>query len=132
MEKISYAYTQDVVLLHKTPKVGTWQCVALVQHYANAPATVWWAPGEDVLGNQLIQPGTAIATFEDGVYKNLPHGNHAALFVKHDGQGFWILDQWTNKQEVSMRLIRRKGKDQYGKWKDASNNADAFSIIEHK
>jgi hypothetical protein len=37
--------------LGKTKKVGTTDCVALVQHYANAPNHAAWKAGESVLDN---------------------------------------------------------------------------------
>jgi hypothetical protein len=43
------------------------------------------------------------------------------------------MDQWKNdprKPVVSLRHIPRRGKTKDGKWKDPSNNAEAFSVIE--
>lgn len=57
-----YTYTK-VDDLEKTTMVGNHQCVALVRHYAGAPATLAWKQGEAVLGNRLLRKGTAIATF---------------------------------------------------------------------
>jgi hypothetical protein len=34
------------------------------------------------------------------------------------------------RKPVSLRHIERKGKSKEGKWKDPSNNAEAFSVIE--
>lgn len=61
--------------------VGNHQCVALVRHYAGAPATLAWKQGEAVLGNRLLRKGTAIATFVNGKYANHQQGNHAALYM---------------------------------------------------
>ena len=65
--------------LEKTTMVGNHQCVALVRHYAGAPATLAWKQGEAVLGNRLLRKGTAIATFINGKYANHQQGNHPAL-----------------------------------------------------
>lgn len=52
-----------VLGLQNTRKVGTKECVALVQQFARGvgPSSVW-KQGEPVLGNRDIVPGTAIAT----------------------------------------------------------------------
>ncbi len=89
---MAYVYTR-VEDLEKTDKVGSKQCVALVQRYALAPHTSRWRAGAAVLGNKTLVKGTAIATFEGGRYLSHRHGNHAAFFVRHDGDGFWIMDQ---------------------------------------
>ena len=112
--------------------VGTHQCVALVQAYAKAPRTFDWKQGAAVRGKLLLPKGTAIATFEDGVYKSRPHGNHAALYVSQDQGGIWVVDQWKSdtKLKVSKHYLQFKGPDKDGNWKDSSNNGDAFSVIE--
>lgn len=128
-----YVYSK-VTELEGLAKVGTLQCVALVQHYANVPHTSLWRAGADVFNNLTLAPGTAIATFVDGRYPNLPHGNHAAFFLKHGANGFWIMDQWADarKKTISSRPIFRMAKQKNGAWPHASNNANAFSVIEHK
>jgi hypothetical protein len=129
---MSYVYS-NVDDLDGTAKVGSRQCVALVQHYAKLPVTANWKEGDAVLGNAKVVKGTAIATFVDGKYKSLPTGNHAGFFISQDLKGMWIMDQWSSdvsKPKVSKRYISRKGKDAKGKFFDASNNADAYSVIE--
>jgi len=79
----------DVEKLDQTELVGTHQCVALVQHYTNAPNTALWKEGKAVVGNLTLAKGTAIATFVDGKYKSLSTGNHAALYVSQDATGIW-------------------------------------------
>lgn len=119
--------------LDQTDMVASKQCVALVQYYAQAPITNTWSEGKVVRGNLSISKGIAIATFVNGKYSNLAHGNHAAFYLSQDAGGIWIIDQWKgdpNKPKVSKRYIRFKGKDKNGKYIDPSNNADAFSIIE--
>ncbi len=125
-----------VQALEQTAKVGTKQCVALIQHDAPGGGnTGRWSEGEDVLENEDIVPGTAIATFVNGRYPNHQTGNHAAFFVKHAVHGFWVMDQWANDQQkplVCQRLIRTKGKTRRvnGTWPEGGNNAYAYSSIE--
>jgi hypothetical protein len=117
--------------------VGTGDCVELVK--ALAPGlkgipTIAWRPGEHVVDvAHRLAPGTAIATFKDGHYPHGHTGQHAAFFVSSAGAGIWVMDQWKNdprKPVVSLRHIERKGKYPDGTWKDPSNNAEAFSVIE--
>lgn len=126
-----YIYT-NVASLEKTEKVGTGECVDLVKHYASAPQTSLWKEGKVVKGNLLIKAGTAIATFNEGKYRSHSHGNHAAFFMSQDAGGMYIMDQWnrSNKPHVSRRYITAKGKNNDGSFRQASDNADAFSIIE--
>lgn len=129
---MSYVYSK-VNDLDGTEKVGSKQCVALLQHYAKVPATSSWKMGVLVFGNRSLLKGTAIATFVNGKYESLSTGNHAAFYVSQDTKGIWIMDQWksdTSKPKVSMRHIRPKGKAKNGTYLDPSNNADAFSVVE--
>jgi hypothetical protein len=119
--------------LEKQEKVGTFQCVALVQHFTNAPPTSAWREGERVMGNNSISPGTAIATFENGRYPNRSHGNHAAFYLGQNSNGIYVMDQWKDmvkKPKISKRFIRAKGKSKSGKYIEPSDNADAYSVIE--
>jgi len=123
---MSYTYTK-VDDLEKTSMVGNHQCVALVRHYAGAPATLAWKQGEAVLGNRLLRKGTAIATFINGRY-----ANHAALYMGQTLDGIIVMDQWTGKRLgiVTSRTLRSKGQYKNGLHIDHSNNADAFFVIE--
>ena len=129
-----YVYSR-VDQLEGEPKVGSTQCVALVQAYARVPNHLGWKAGDPVLGNKTILPGTAIATFVKGRYLSQPTGNHAAFFLRHGINGFWIMDQWKDpkkKPVISSHFIRALGLRQHenGSWPMASDNADAYSIIE--
>jgi hypothetical protein len=129
---MAYVYSQ-VDSLAGTAKVGSQSCVALVQHYGKLPQTTLWKEGQNVLGALTLAKGTAIATFVDGKYPNLPTGNHAAFYVSQDANGLWIMDQWnsdTTKPKVSKRYVSKKGKLANGHFVDPSNNAEAFSVIE--
>jgi hypothetical protein len=55
---------------------------ALRQNKIMIGLTSTWKPGRKVRGN-AISPGTAIASFRDGVYQN----DHAAIFVSQDDKG---------------------------------------------
>ncbi len=112
--------------------VGTHQCVALVQAFARAPRTFDWKQGVSVRGRLMLAKGTAIATFEDGVYKSRAHGNHAALYLSQDQGGIWVMDQFqaTNKPKVSKHYLPFRGTSSDGRWTNASNNGDAYSVIE--
>ncbi len=119
--------------LEGTDKVGSHQCVALLQHYGGLPSTIRWFEGKKVMGDSTIAKGTAIATFVGGEYRSLRSGNHAAFYLSQDATGIWIMDQWADdksKPKVSKRHVRRRGKDKSGKFLDPSNNADAYSVIE--
>lgn len=129
---MSYIYSK-VDDLENTDKVGSKQCVALVQHYGKLPQAITWKEGAVVMGSTTIVKGTAIASFVDGKYKNLPTGNHAGFYISQDAAGIWIMDQWADnirKPKVSKRYLRRKGKSKEGVYVDPSNNAEAYSVID--
>lgn len=129
---MSYVYSK-VDDLEGTDKVGSKQCVALLQHYAELPNTSMWKEGKPVFGNSLLAKGTAIATFMDGKYLSHSTGNHAAFYLSQDPNGIWVMDQWANdktKPKVSKRYIRKKGKLSSGGYVDPSNNAESYSVIE--
>lgn len=134
---MSFVYAKVESLKGKA-KVGSHRCVALVQFYAaGVPHTSKWKEGEVVVANPSILEGTAIATFVKGRYLSLPHGNHAAFFLRQGTDGFWVMDQWMDKpggnvRPISERFIRslRQMQNSDGTWPQASDNADAFSVIE--
>lgn len=128
---MSYVYSKAAELKDQ-PVVGSHHCVALVQHYAGAPTTPHWKQGETVVGNSALRAGTAIATFVNGRYPNLAHGNHAAFYIRQGLNGIYIADQWksVSKTKISVRLVRSQGKDNAGNFIHSSDNADAFSVIE--
>lgn len=128
---MSYVY-MGVRKLEKEPKVGDHECVALVRHYAKAPATVLWREGATVVGAKNLVPGTAIATFKNKKWPSLSHGNHAALYLGQVSNGIYIMDQWnrSDKETISSRFIYRLGKNKDGSYVRPSDNADAFSVID--
>lgn len=128
---MSYVYREVAGLIGKKV-VGNGQCVELVKKYADVGTTVGWKEGSVVVGNAALEKGTAIATFVKGRYLSRPHGNHAAFFVRQGVNGIYIVDQWRSKDkvEIGQRFIQSKGKNEDGTFKDPSNNADAFAVIE--
>lgn len=118
--------------LNGNEKVGSQQCVALIQEYTNVGSTKLWRPGAVVVGNPDIKKGTAIATFIDGAYPNHSHGNHAAFFLRQAPGGIYVMDQWRSQRKptISEHFLRSMGKNADGSFKDPSNNADAYSTIE--
>lgn len=130
--RMPYVY-HDADALEGTEKVGDKHCVALVRHYAGIASTSHWTKGDKVLGHVQLAKGTAIATFVDGRYPNQSGGNHATFYLRQDLGGIWIMDQWSSdvtKPKVSSRYIRKRGGVRSdGTYPDASNNAEAFSVI---
>ena len=127
-----YVYP-EVDKLQGSEKVGSKQCVALLQYYAKVPHHSAWKERGAVFGDFTIPKGTAIATFINGRYRSLPTGNHAAFYISQDAGGIWIMDQWASERRkpfVSKRYIRKKGTWKNGQFVDPSNNAEAYSVIE--
>ena len=123
----------NAAALDQSELVGSHHCVALIQRYTNAPNTGAWHEGAAVRGNLSLVQGTAIATFVNGRYPNLSHGNHAAFYLSQDGGGIWVIDQWKgdpNKSRVTKRYIPFRGHWQDGTFANPSNNGDAFYVIE--
>jgi hypothetical protein len=109
--------------------------------YADAPRTTIWRAGERVVEAKGPLPGTAIATFVKGTYPNATKRRHAAFFLRYgprDGTGiatsFWVIEQYNHPPvpRIQARLLQTKGGAQApdGTWSDASNNANAFYVIE--
>jgi hypothetical protein len=120
----------DVRSLEGKSKEGNGECVTLVKNHTSVGWTGNWRQGDDVVGRNSLQQGTAIATFVNGRYPSNSHGNHAAFYMGQVSDGIYIMDQWRSKSKIGKRFIRRKGKDAQGRFVDPSNNADAFFVIE--
>jgi len=118
---MSYVASDPAANLGKV--VGTGQCVAYVREATGAPPSSLWKEGSKVKGND-IPTGTAIATFQDGIYHNATDGSsHAAIYLSQDATGLWVHDQWIG-QPVHKRQIRfRNGAT------TANNDGDAFSVV---
>lgn len=114
-------------------------CVSLIKEFApglTGLSTMTWREGARVLGNRAIARGTAIATFENGRYprRGAGQGNHAAFFLWHTSDGFWIMDQYRYANPprlyIGKRFLPKLGKNKDGSFVNPSNNAEAFSVIE--
>lgn len=120
------------------PSVGSGDCVDLIKRYIpglKGMPTSGWRAGKNVLDEGArIEAGTAIATFVNGRYPNLAHGNHAAIVLKVMPSGIWVLDQWRGRAGIQPRMIAipppRRQKNRDGTFIDPSNNALAFFVIE--
>jgi hypothetical protein len=126
----------DAPRLERHPKVGNKDCVALVKEFTilKNVSTSRWREGEPVLDNRHIAAGTVIATFVRGRYPNRSAGNHAAFYLRPGPGGFWVIDQWKSdrdKPNITARWIPSRGaKKRDGTYPLASDNAQAFSIVE--
>lgn len=118
--------------LQNKDQVDGGECVALVKKYAHLGATATWRQGRKVLGDKSIHKGTAIATFVHGRYPASSSMNkHAAFYLGQDDYYIYVMDQWKKKKTISSRPLPRKGGIRSdGTYPDASNNAEAFYVIE--
>lgn len=120
------------------PTVGDGGCVDLIKYYVpglkGVPTSAWRAGGNVLELGSKVPRGTAIATFMNGKYPRLNHGNHAALVLRVMHSGIWVVDQWKEKGIISARLIRipppRQQYNADGSFRHPSNNALSFFIIE--
>lgn len=124
-----------------TPVVGTGECTDLIKHFVpgliGLPTTAWRAGVNVTDPKAAIAKGTAIATFVDGRYPRLAHGNHAAIVVKVTPMAIQVVDQWRDPAKrpyIMLRDIRvpprwlQKNPD--GSFRQPSDNALAFFVIE--
>lgn len=80
-----------------------------------------WRQGRKVRGND-ISPGTAIASFRDGVYKN----DHAAIFVSQNKTGITVYDQYNHPKKAWGKRVL---KFDVARANDYSNDGDYFYTI---
>jgi len=144
-----YSYSEVDKLLDQ-PLVGAGTCVDLIKlivpGLVGKPTTTW-KEGINVMdayrSGKVIPRGTAIATFQRGRYiqscatSYVGSCHHAALLLQAMPGGIWVMDQYTgaeNRQLVTRRFIRvplpREQKFADGSYRNAGNNALAFSVIE--
>ena len=104
---------------------GNGHCVALVRECTGLGHTSTWRRGDPVRGSDL-QPGTAIATFDDdGTYGNHTDGrSHAAILLAQTADGLLVCDQWVGQPTHERTIQCRAGSG------DAVNDGDAFYVIE--
>jgi hypothetical protein len=80
-----------------------------------------WKQGKKVRGNK-IKPGTGIATFRNGKYRN----DHAAILIEERANGLWVWDQFNNPRKPwGKRLLPFNAPKN-----DRSNNGNLFYTIE--
>jgi hypothetical protein len=104
------------------------QCVSLVRAVIpGLPPSSKWRAGDPLTPESVkdLTPGTAIATFQDGRYKNSEHGNHDA--DPKDGEpGIHVLDQYAGRRgggQAEMRFYP------FDPTKGSSYIATQFSVI---
>jgi hypothetical protein len=97
---------------------------ALRQNKIMIGLTSTWKPGRKVRGN-AISPGTAIASFRDGVYQN----DHAAIFVSQDDKGITVYDQYNHPKKAWGKRVLRFDLKPKG---DYSNDGEYFYTITTK
>ncbi len=134
-----FVYRGNLKDLEGHAHFGDGDCVTLIK--ALVPgliglSTRTWKKGETVVGSKGIEPGTAIATFEDGVYpSSRDTRKHAAIFLAYGGAAIYVIDQWKDdkdKKFVGYRIIHPHRPMANGKYANPSNSAGAFSVIELK
>ena len=105
--------------------VGSGQCVALVQANTDVGATGQWKPGGNVFSDPPA-PGTAIATFQNGVYTNTPGQSHAAFYLDQgqDSNGKYIIvqDQWKGQPATVRRIYEGSGPESADKFNTITTN----------
>ncbi|WP_435017689.1 BPSL0067 family protein [Tundrisphaera sp. TA3] len=84
--------------------------------------TTLWKQGPLVKGNS-IAPGTAIASFQNGVYAQ----DHAAVLIRETEEGLEVWDQFNHPPKPWGKRTLRFG----GAKNDRSNNGDLFYVIIH-
>jgi len=83
-------------------------CISFVQRAAGAPHINDWKQGEKVQGNAKLKPGSAIATFQNGVFSNSVNGgSHSAIYLGQTKDGIQVLDQWINKDKTKRPVSQR-------------------------
>ena len=121
------AYIATAPGTYQNTVVGSGQCVAFVEQASGSPLTSAWKQGGKVRGDLTIQPGTAIATFDNGKYTNSTDGtSHAAIYVGQNTAGLQVWDQWKG-QPVHQRTIRFQGGAPGVR---PVNDGDAFYVVE--
>ncbi|MBF0355533.1 MAG: BPSL0067 family protein [Alphaproteobacteria bacterium] len=104
------------------------ECTALVKQLTGLDQAGTWKEGDKLKGleDPPIKPGTALATFKNGVYESKGTGNHAAIFLQYEVQngrrGMMVLDQWRG-QPAHMRFIP------FDDRRPPQNDAGAYSVI---
>ncbi|MRX07769.1 BPSL0067 family protein [Pseudoduganella sp. FT25W] len=134
---MEYRYKGSLAALENADPVGDGGSVALVCHYAGAPATAVWRPGPRVLDALRVWPGTAIATFAapSAGYTSM-QGQCAALFLAAgppDAEGrpsYIVILEQAPQQRILPRIVRRYTPQQAKGLRLADcDNAEAYYLI---
>lgn len=132
-----FRYLGDLRALDGHALFGTGECVDLVKALVpglQQVSTQTWVKGEYVKDVPNLQRGTAIATFgPNGRFPRADTGQHAAIFVKHAGAGFWLVEQYHASLVVVFRhmpIPREHAIRPDGTFPNRSRNPLAFSVIE--
>jgi hypothetical protein len=131
-----FRYLGDLRELDRHELFGSGECVDIIK--ALVPgligiSTINWKEGAMVKDSPDLARGTAIATFTDGRFPRANTGQHAAIFVRHAGSGFWVVDQYKNSGTVRFRHMevpREYRQLPDGTWPHPSRNPYAFAVIE--
>jgi hypothetical protein len=112
-------------------KLANKECVGIAQETMSMPHTSRWVERAKVLGNDSIKKGTAIATFVDGKYQSLAHGNHVAIYLYQDSNSIRVIDQWVfnHKKKLYQLPHERTIYTKPNGIVDRSNDAKSFSVI---
>jgi hypothetical protein len=95
------------------------ECVALVRELTNAPRSTTWRAGSTARGNQTLQPGMAIATFDaDGHYSG-----HTAIYLGQDATGIFAYDQWRGHAPSVRHIAFRQGRG------TKVDDGDQYSVV---
>ena len=114
-------------------EVGSGQCAAFVQEVVGIGHTSTWRQGQKVARNE-ITPGTAIATFYGGRYRNyfgLPkeqkiiYGSHVGIYI---GQNEKYIEMWHQYKGKGVHIGKFYFK--YGTYCDFIKDADNYFVVE--
>ena len=87
---------------------GHTECVEFVRRTTSAPHTSAWKQGLKVktASPGSLLHGVVIATFDShGHYPTDALGKHAAIYLRHNSDAIWVLDQFASQGEVLERPI---------------------------
>ena len=113
--------------------VGNGHCAIFVQSVVGVGGTSNWRQGIKVAGN-VITPGTVIATFGGGKYRNyyglskeqqILYGSHAGIYVGENEKG---IEMW--QQYVSKGVHKQQYYFKHGAYSRFITDADNYFVVE--
>lgn len=114
--------------------VGNGHCARFVQTVSSVGGTSNWRQGAKVAGN-VITPGTVIATFSGGLYRNyyslsqekqVLYGSHAGIYVGQNGKYIEMWQQYVGKGVHKQQYYFKRGT--YSRY---ITDADNYFVVEH-